>query len=108
MIIVVLDHITNEPFYCPFCGKTTIPNKKPFNADKNVCEHLLYLGTTEGGFEYCKEEMEPFLEKLDDENDEDELIKLEIPNTVHFSLCEPAPSSFGVYIGYVKYADAMN
>lgn len=108
MINIVLDHVTYEPFYCPFCGKTTIPHKKPFNVNKNICEHLLYLGTTEGGFEFCKTEIKPLLEDFDESIDEEELIKLDISNSIHFSLCEPAPSSFGVFIGYVKYVDVIN
>jgi hypothetical protein len=107
LINIVLDHITCEPFYCPFCRKTTLPRNKPFSKKSNVCEHLLYLGTTEKGFEYCKEEVEAFLERFDGSFDEEELFKLDIANVVHFSLCEPAPSFFETFIGYVKYVDAI-
>jgi hypothetical protein len=106
MIHVVLDHDTGgEPFYCPFCGKATLPRKKPFNSKENVCKHLLYLGTAEGGLEYCKKKAEALVEEYEDSGDEDDLIGIDITNAVHFSLCETAPSSFGVFIGYVKYLE---
>lgn len=102
---VALSHAIEEPFYCPFCGKTTLPRKKPFNSKENACKHLLYLGTNEGGLEYCKKKAEALVEKYEDSGDEDDLIGIDITDAVHFSLCETEPSSFGVFIGYVKYLE---
>lgn len=104
---VVLGHDTDETFYCPFCGKLTLSRRKPFNSKHNVCEHLLYLGCTEGGMEYCNKMAESLIEAYEESGDEDDLINIDICNAVHFSLCETAPSSFGVFIGYVKYPDEL-
>ena len=71
---VVLSHNMEEPFYCPFCGETTLPRKKQFDSKENACKHLLYLGTNEGGLEYCKKKAEALVENYEDSGDEDDLI----------------------------------
>ena len=98
---VVLNHITGEPFHCPFCGHQTLDNKQ-FELSKSKCQHLLYLGTSECGLEYKNIEVKEFLREYLDSGDEDDLIAIKMENAIHFSLCEPAPSAFGVFIGYKK------
>ncbi len=87
-----------KPFFCPFCGTQTIP---PYVEEKTAefqkCNHLLYIGTTEGGFEYLNQDFES---RITEEMDEEELMDLDINNAIHFSLCDLPPSSFGVFVGY--------
>jgi len=91
---------TGEPFYCPFCGTQTIPPYDESGENNiNECEHLIYVGTNEGGFEYVSNLLG---DKIDHSMEESDLIDLNLNNAVHFSLCAPGPSSFGVYIGYMK------
>lgn len=96
---VIIDHKVGEPFFCPFCGARTIPDSEGSEEDFQICQHLLYIGTTEGDFEYVNPEIES---KLDEETGEDELMELKIENAIHFSLCDPPPSAFGAYVGYKK------
>jgi hypothetical protein len=95
---VVLTFNVGQPFFCPFCGIQTIPEYDE-NKQTNfkVCEHLLYIGSGEGGFEIIGESIK---EKIRDDMDEDELFELGIENAVHFSFCEPSPSSFSSFVGY--------
>lgn len=44
---------------CPFCGKTVCLSAEHmdetgwvFDPDKDICEHTLFVATSEGGFEY--------------------------------------------------------
>jgi len=99
--------IEGEPFYCPFCGKMTVSRRKPFEKKENACKHLLYLGVLEGGIVYCAKKAMPLVEPFEESGDEDDLINLDIANAVHFSLCAPAPSFDGMFIGYIKYIDAL-
>lgn len=107
---VILYHTADEPLYCPFCGKLTMPRKKPFDETKNGCPHLLYIGCTEGEgmLTYSRKGIEPLLEAYEESEDEDDLINMAVPNAVHFSLCWPPPSCFGEFIGYAKYPDELS
>ena len=96
---VTIDHKPGEPFYCPFCGTRTIPTIEESEKGFHFCGHLLYIGTTEGGFEYLCPDIE---NKVDEETNEDELAEMLINNAIHFSLCAPPPSGFGAYVGYKK------
>lgn len=94
----IITHAVGTPFYCPFCGAQTLP---PYVEDKvagfKKCQHLLYIGTTEGGFEYINE---IYSEQITDEMGEEELIDVEIHDAIHFSLCDPTPSLIRVYAGF--------
>ena len=95
---VSIYHAVGEPFFCPFCGVCTNPKYvEGQNAELKECQHLLYLGTTEGGFEYINPKYESV---ASEEINEDELIDLNIEDGIHFSLCDLPPSAFGVFIGY--------
>jgi hypothetical protein len=86
------------PFYCPFCGTC---NQFKYVEGQDVkfksCDHLLYIGTNEGGFEYLNPKYE---NRISEDMDEDDLMNLKINNGIHFSLCAPPPSTFGVFFGY--------
>lgn len=94
----ILTFSAGEPFHCPFCGIQTIP---PYDENKSgefkLCKHLVYIGTSEGGFGYINDK---YKDIIDNSMDEDDLIQMELNNAVHFSLCAPPPSSFGSYICY--------
>lgn len=95
----IIYHKVGERFFCPFCGTRTIPALDEVDEGFQICEHLLYIGSIEGGFEYLNPEMK---NKIDEEMDEDDLMDLKIDNAIHFSLCNPPPSAFGSYVGYQK------
>ena len=99
---VEITHKVGEPLYCPFCGKETIASEKPFEEDVNACEHLLYLGVNEGDLSYAKPTIIDSIKEYEESGDEDDLINIDIEEAIHFSLCAPAPSSFGVFVAFKK------
>jgi hypothetical protein len=87
---------SNTKLYCPLCG-TLLQDDGPFKE----CDHVIYLATDEGGFSYVKDGS-----KIDPEPDFGELNideytdALEIVGAFKIALYTPAPSGFGVYIGF--------
>lgn len=101
---IILTKKIDEPFYCPICGAETISPEEPIEI--NECDHLLYVGLNETeSFLYLSEEHEDKIEKAitEDGSFEDDLIALDFNDGMHFSLCEPAPSSVGVFVGFYSH-----
>ena len=101
METVVLTMDVDEKLYCPFCGHLTLTGE-PFDASKSECSHLMYVAVNEGGIQYENPKFKKELEEYNESMDEDDLIAIEAEDAIHFSLCSPAPSSFGVSVGYKK------
>lgn len=103
MKIETLTLPVSSPFDCPFCGVRTLPAYDEENPEGpyqfGKCQHLLYIGTSEGGLEYVSKEVGSF---LDESMDEDDLMSLQNEGWVHYSLHDPAPSLLVAFVGYAK------
>ncbi len=81
------------PHYCCFCGKLNVGPK----GLEEKCEHLTYLGTSEGGPEYDKLKLH---NESNDEKAYHEVIE-ELDDTyIAFYMSDPAPSALEAYIVY--------
>ena len=97
MNIIKVD-TTNLDIHCIFCGCQNIDS----NGLKDKCEHLIYIGTNDGGPEYDKNNI------LKDQNDEEEYIDvLEKLDDTHSGFYFFHPDSRSIEL-YVIYKNPMN
>jgi hypothetical protein len=101
---------------CPFCGKEIIPSDEAADESDwsfdmgDVCEHTLFVATSEGGFEYRSSLFNSHMNFPDDQNPEpgnesvsvDELTsRVSLPGAVKIGNRDPF---FEVYVGFVPTA----
>ena len=95
----IIEITTNDSIdqYCFLCGSKNIGEK----GVEKVCDHLVYVGTNDGGPEFDK------LKLHNDSNEEkspSEIIEKLDDNYLGFYLSAGAPSHLEVYIVYkIKY-----
>ena len=102
---VELPHETS--IYCPFCGKD-VHVIRDDEIDLNPCPHTLFIAHDEG-FEYRSKKFNEVmrlpvelddLSDMGDENYDSITDKSPIPYSIKFASYQPAPSFFGVYVGF--------
>lgn len=84
--------------HCPFCGSLILSEEKTL-----YCEHTLFIATDEGGFEYLNPKLSIQKEAdLGDKSMDEFTNEIEYPDSIKFAIYQPAPSFFGVYIGFAN------
>ena len=91
---IELNRPVDSKLFCPFCGTATIGD------GINPCKHTLYIATDES-WEYVSDVLglgdEP---DIGDDNMDEFTDKIKFPESLKIACYTPAPSFFGVYIGY--------
>jgi len=94
------EEIIDKPLCCPFCKSEIISDK---DINLSPCEHTLFI-ITDYGAEYCSEliNYEELEKKAHESNWDEAITALEISNSIFIAFYEPAPSFFGVYVGFLN------
>ena len=101
------------PLHCPFCGAKAIDPESDSDPAENLCEHVLFFAHDEG-FELRTDRFNALMHIEGVEDDELDLgdhsydgftDKVELVDSIKFAIYTPAPSFFGVYVGFAPTVD---
>jgi len=103
---VELNHPVGS-LHCPFCGNCVIREVDDQAPTVSPCEHTLFVAHDEG-YEYRSEKFMELCSQdksgVDFESPDDGYDavtdSLELPNSIKFASYVPAPSFFGLYVGF--------
>jgi hypothetical protein len=101
---------SNElPLHCPVCGQCILTGNYDKQDVLNPCKHTLFIANDEG-FEYRSnifhktkgiEGAKLNQIDIDDQGYDRFTDSFALKNTIKFAFYEPAPSFFGVYVGFI-------
>lgn len=104
MLTLESNGLFGQNVYCPKCG-TLVHEVDGDESTLNKCDHLVFIAT-DVGFEIASKELIDAYENQE-EDDAGEVptideftSKLDIVDGIKFAIYAPAPSFFGVYIGF--------
>ena len=113
-LIQRVEILTDEhPIHCPFCGAMGLTAGDSEDMVEDFCEHVLFMAH-DVAFEYRSERFDKLMGIVGVEDDDIEIgddgidgytDKVELANSVKFALYQPAPSFFGVYVGFAPTDD---
>ncbi len=99
----------NLPLHCPVCGQCILTGTGDKQDVLNPCKHTLFIANDEG-FEYRSIIFDKVkgidgakLNQIDigDQGCDRFTDSFALKNTIKFAFYEPAPSFFGVYVGFI-------
>lgn len=95
---IKLDFLLGEDLFCPMCGAKIIDKDESVNTSK-LCKHTMLIATNLG-LEYLDDHT--IDENYDRVDLEDYLDELNNQIAFMFTISEPTPSEFGMYVGFKK------
>jgi hypothetical protein len=104
---------TELPIHCPFCGAQAYAPDQDSDPVAEGCKHLLFVAHDEG-FELRSDRFDALM-KIAGKDDQDIELgekgydgftdRVQLADSIKFAIYTPAPSFFGLYIGFAPTDD---
>lgn len=104
---------TDLPLFCPFCGEKAYDPNQEAEPILEGCKHVLFIAVDDG-FEHRSDKFDALMGIVGKEDADIELgekgydgftDQVELADSVKFAAYTPAPSFYGLYIGFAPTDD---